>query len=53
MARCLVRLVSLAVDKRDLHFPRRLIKHYNHRLSPRLNDVPNMAARTEMALKRR
>ena len=33
MARCLVRLIRLAVDKRDLHFLRPVIKHYDHHLS--------------------
>ena len=33
MARCRVRLLRLAADKRDLHFLRLVINHYNHHLS--------------------
>jgi len=35
MAYCLVRLIRLAVDKRELHFLRPVIKHYDHHLSMR------------------
>jgi hypothetical protein len=33
MARCFVRLIRLAVDKRDLHFLRPVTMHYDHHLS--------------------
>ena len=33
MARCLVGLIRLAVDKRDLHFLWPITKHYDHHLS--------------------
>jgi hypothetical protein len=53
MARCLVRLIRLAVDKHDLHFLRPVTKHYDHHLSVRSSDVPNVTARPETALQRR
>jgi len=35
VTRCRVRLLRLAVDKRDLHFLRLVTNHYDHHLSTR------------------
>jgi hypothetical protein len=53
MARFLIRLFSLAADKRDLHFLGPVVEHYDHHLSRGPNDVPNVAASTEAELKPR
>ena len=53
MARFLIGLFSLAVDKRDLHFLGPVVEHYDHHLSRGPSDVPNVAARAEAELKPR
>jgi hypothetical protein len=53
MARFLIGLFSLAVDKRDLHFLGPVVEHFDHHLSCGPSDISNVAARAEAELKQR